>query len=41
VYILDGEAMITISGKLHQVKQGQMVVMPTDVPHALNAEKKN
>jgi quercetin dioxygenase-like cupin family protein len=37
VYIVDGEAMITISGKDIQVKTGEMLIMPANEPHALNA----
>jgi quercetin dioxygenase-like cupin family protein len=37
VYILDGQAEITISGKEIRVKQGEMVIMPADKPHALKA----
>ena len=37
VYIIDGEAKITISGKSIQVKQGEMVIMPANQPHALKA----
>jgi quercetin dioxygenase-like cupin family protein len=37
VYILDGEAEVTISGKEIRVKQGEMVIMPADKPHALKA----
>jgi quercetin dioxygenase-like cupin family protein len=37
VHILDGEAEITISGKACQVKQGQMVILPANKPHALKA----
>lgn len=36
-YILDGEAKVTISGKAHQVKAGEMIIMPANEPHALNA----
>ena len=35
VYIFDGEAEITISGKSHLVKDGDMLIMPADEPHAL------
>jgi quercetin dioxygenase-like cupin family protein len=35
VYIFDGEAEITISGKSHQVKKGEMIIMPANEPHAL------
>jgi quercetin dioxygenase-like cupin family protein len=37
VYILAGEAQITISGKLHGVKAGQSIIMPANQPHALKA----
>jgi quercetin dioxygenase-like cupin family protein len=39
VYILDGEAEITISKQVHTVKKGQMIIMPADEPHALKALK--
>jgi quercetin dioxygenase-like cupin family protein len=39
VHVLDGEAEITISGKSHLVKQGEMLIMPADKPHALRAVK--
>jgi quercetin dioxygenase-like cupin family protein len=37
VYILDGKAEITISGKPLQLTQGEMVIMPANRPHALKA----
>lgn len=37
VYVFDGEAEITISGVPLIVKQGEMIVMPADKPHALKA----
>jgi quercetin dioxygenase-like cupin family protein len=37
VYLLDGKAEITISGKPLQLKQGEMVIMPAHQPHALKA----
>lgn len=40
VQIVDGEADITISGKTHLVKAGEMIKMPADKPHALYANKK-
>jgi quercetin dioxygenase-like cupin family protein len=40
VYLLDGEAEITISGKPFQVKQGEMIIMPANEPHALKAVKR-
>ena len=40
VYLLDGEAEITISGNALQVKQGEMVIMPANQPHSLKAVKR-
>jgi quercetin dioxygenase-like cupin family protein len=40
VYILDGEALITIGGDSHIVGTGEMLVMPANIPHALKAEKR-
>jgi len=37
VYILDGQAQITISGKAHDLTAGQMIIMPANQPHALAA----
>ncbi|MBM4446042.1 MAG: cupin domain-containing protein [Chloroflexi bacterium] len=39
VYVLEGEAEIVISGKPLRVKQGEMVIMPANQPHALKAIK--
>ena len=40
VQILDGRAEITIGGKPHDVKGGEMLIMPAHVPHALHAVEK-
>lgn len=40
VYLLDGEAEVTISSKALHLKEGDMVVMPANEPHALRAIKK-
>jgi quercetin dioxygenase-like cupin family protein len=40
VYLLDGEAEITISGKPVRLREGEMVIMPANQPHALRAVKK-
>jgi len=40
VLVLDGEAEIFISGQPHQVKVGQMIIMPADKPHALKAVRR-
>ena len=37
VYLLDGRAEITISGKPYKLKQGDMLIMPANLPHALKA----
>jgi quercetin dioxygenase-like cupin family protein len=37
VYALDGSAEVTISGQPLQLKQGEMVIMPANRPHALKA----
>ncbi|UCF01103.1 MAG: cupin domain-containing protein [Deltaproteobacteria bacterium] len=40
VHILDGRAEITIGGKPHEVKSGEMLIMPANVPHALHAAER-
>jgi len=37
VYLLDGEAEITISGKANRLKAGEMIIMPASQLHALKA----
>ena len=37
VYLLDGRAEVIIAGKPLQLKQGEMVIMPANQPHALKA----
>lgn len=37
VFIVDGEAEVVISGKEIIVKKGEMVILPADKPHALQA----
>ena len=37
VFGLDGEADITIDGKPHRVKAGDMIIMPANHPHSLKA----
>ncbi len=39
-YLLDGAAEVTISGKALHLKEGDMVIMPANEPHALRAIKK-
>ena len=40
VYIVDGQAAITIDGKLHTVKKGEFIIMPAHKTHALRAVRK-
>ena len=40
VYLLDGEAEITIAAKPFRLTAGDMIIMPADQPHALNAVKR-
>ncbi len=40
VCILDGTAEVIISGQSHQVKEGEMIIMPADKPHALKANER-
>ncbi len=38
VYILDGEAKITIGGQPQDVVAGEMLIMPANISHALHAK---
>ena len=40
VYLLDGEAEISISGKPFHLTEGEMIIMPANQPHALKAVKR-
>jgi quercetin dioxygenase-like cupin family protein len=40
VYLVDGEAQIRISGTDHDLKQGDMIVMPANQPHAVRASSR-
>ena len=40
VHILDGEAEITIGGQPQLVTAGEMVIMPANISHALQAKEK-
>jgi len=37
VYILDGKAEVVIGGEPRTVMAGEMMIMPANIPHALNA----
>lgn len=38
VQVIDGEAIITIDGVANTVSEGEMIIMPANIPHALKAE---
>ncbi|TKJ24216.1 MAG: cupin [Promethearchaeota archaeon Loki_b32] len=40
VYVFDGEAEIFISSEKFVLKEGQMIILPANEPHALNAPEK-
>ena len=40
VQILDGTLELTIDGELYELKQGDMIIMPANVPHALHAAER-
>jgi len=40
VYILDGEAQITISRRPYKVKCGEFIILPVNKPHSLKALKR-
>jgi len=40
VYIVEGEVEVKISGKSYHLKEGNMIVMPANKPHALKALSK-
>ncbi len=39
-YLLEGEAEVSIAGNSFHLKQGDMIILPADKPHALKATKK-
>ncbi len=41
VYMVDGEMEITIGGKPYNVKAGEILVMPANIPHGLRASLKS
>lgn len=40
VTILDGEADITVGGRMHHLQEGEALVMPSGIPHSLYAVTK-
>ena len=39
VYVIDGEVEITIAKDVYQLKKGETIIMPADIPHTLKAVK--
>jgi quercetin dioxygenase-like cupin family protein len=37
VIILDGTCQISIDGKQHNLSEGEIIIMPANIPHALTA----
>ena len=40
VHVFDGEAEIIIGGEPHQLNNGDVIIMPGGIPHAVTANKK-
>ncbi len=40
VYLLEGRASVTIGGNAKEVTAGEMLIMPANVPHALQAAER-
>ncbi len=40
VYAVDGEAEITVSGRSNVLRQGEMILLPANKPHAVKAWKR-
>ncbi len=40
VQVIDGVGSFMIGGETHRLTEGQMIIMPANVPHAVRAEKK-
>jgi len=40
VYLVDGEAEITVAGTPHQLREGNMILMPGNRPHGVRATKR-
>ena len=37
VYVIDGQADVTVSGVAFHVSEGEMILMPANAPHSLKA----
>jgi len=40
VQVIEGELQVSIDGKAHNLNAGQLIIMPANIPHALQATEK-
>jgi len=40
ILILDGHSTVFIDGKPHALKTGEMIILPANIPHAVNAPER-
>lgn len=40
VTVLEGVGKFTVGGKVHLLKEGETIIMPKDIPHAVFGEEK-
>ena len=40
VQVIEGEGLFIIGGEEHNLKEGQLIIMPANVPHAVRAVKR-
>jgi quercetin dioxygenase-like cupin family protein len=40
VEVIDGKALITIGGIKNEVAEGQIIIMPANIPHSVRAEER-
>ncbi len=40
VLVIDGKGHFIIGGEDHNLKEGQLIIMPANIPHAVKAEQK-
>jgi len=40
VHVLDGESDVVISGKVHRLREGDVIIMPAGKPHSVKAVKR-
>jgi len=38
VQVIDGTGEVTIAAKPNEIKTGQMIIMPANIPHSVNAK---